>query len=252
MLAKSESRLKLNALKSQIDNQIFHATMYSMSAAVIFMDVSYLEVLHDFSCQIEAGERVLIVTAREEESTVLTRLMAGILTPEQGSVVVSGNSTGESTPDKLLQTRVKLGIVPFNGGLVSNLKMWENIFLPYYYHTGRPEPEVDELAASYLDNLNCGGKHMAFPAHLSLFEKRAAAFTRAAIMQPDVMIYCNTLERISKPEQALFTSVLEGFHTKKEDRTSIYLSSTADLSVQTDFDAVLYIHPQKNGGKAAK
>jgi phospholipid/cholesterol/gamma-HCH transport system ATP-binding protein len=219
-----------------------------MSAAITFRNVSYSDVLNDFSCEIETGQRVLVVTAREEESTVLTRLAAGLLMPEQGAIEVFGNSTSDAPLEHQVKSRIELGIIPFNGGLVSNLKMWENIFLPHFYHRGIPDPEVDELADNYLTRLNCSAKHTAFPAHLSIFEKRAAAFTRAAIMKPDVMIYCNTLERISKSDQARLATVMNEFHSEKADRTSIYLSSTAELSVQADFDAVLYIHPQKETG----
>lgn len=226
--------------------------MYSMSAPLIFLNVFFSDLLIGFSCQIEAGERVLIVTSREEESTTLTRLITGFLMPEQGSIVLSGNPTGETTKEKLMQTRARMGIIPFHGGLVSNLKMWENIFLPYYYHTGKPDPSVDESADKYLNTLNCAGKHMAFPAHLSLFEKRATAFTRAAIMDPDIMVYCNSLERISKPEQVLLASVLDYYHPQKAGRTSIHLSSTSDLPVQSDFDQVLYIHPDKSSGAVSK
>lgn len=220
--------------------------MYAMPVAVTFRNVSFSDILLDFSCEIEAGSRALIVTATEEESIAVKRLMAGLLMPEQGSVVVFGITTSESAPDTLMQIRRKMGIIPYHGGLVSNLKMWENIFLPYYYHIGDPQPADDAAAANYLNRLHCNGKHMSFPAHLSVFEKRAAAFTRAAIMQPDIMIYCNTLERISKTERACLAEVINDFHTGKAGRTSIYLSSSADFPVQPDFDYVLYIHPQKS------
>jgi len=222
-----------------------------MPVAVMFRDVCYSDVLSDFSCEIATGERTLIVTTREEESTALTRLISGFLMPEKGSIWVLGNSTADSTPDQQMRGRTRLGIISFQGGLVSNLKMWENIFLPYYYHTGKPELKDDELASNYLEKLNCTGKHLAFPAHLSLFEKRAAAFTRAAIMQPDIMIYCNTLERISKHDQATLASVLDDFHTKKTGRTSIYLASTTELPVQSNFSSVIYIHPQQKNSMAA-
>jgi len=222
-----------------------------MPVAVIFRDVSYTDVLTDFSCEIETGERVLIVTAREEESTAVTRLLSGFLMPERGSIVVSGNSNAEATVEQLMLARTKLGIIPFHGGLISNLKMWENIFLPYYYHTGKPEPEDDELASNYLKKLNCSGKHLAFPAHLSLYEKRVAAFTRAAIMKPDIMIYCNVLERISKSDQTSLASVLDEFHTKKTGRTSIYLASTTELPLQSNFSSVIHVHPQQKISRAA-
>lgn len=216
-----------------------------MPGAVLFRNVSYSDVLCDFSCEVAAGERVLIVTTSEEESMALTRLVSGFLAPEQGSIEVLGLSTAESSEEHLRRARTRLGIIALQGGLVANLKMWENIFLPYYYHSGIPRPEDDKLAAGYLDALNCSGKHQAFPAHLSLFEKRVAAFTRAAIMQPDIMIYCNTLERISKQEQKCFASVLNKFHSEKTGRTSIYLASATDLPAQTDFDSEIYIHPQQ-------
>ncbi len=219
-----------------------------MSAAITFRNVSYSDILNGFSCEIETGQRVLVVTSREEESTILTRLAAGLLTPEQGTIDVFGSSTSETSPEQLVQSRLKLGIIPFNGGLVSNLKMWENIFLPHFYHRGKPDPEVDELADNYLTKLNCSAKHMAFPAHLSVFEKRATAFTRAAIMKPDVMIYCNTLERISKSDQVRLATVIDDFHSEKAGRTSIYLASTSELPVKTDFDAIFYIHPLKDAG----
>jgi ABC-type transporter Mla maintaining outer membrane lipid asymmetry ATPase subunit MlaF len=222
--------------------------MYLMPVAVTFRDVNYSDVLQDFSSEIEAGWRVLIVTAREEESTALTRLMAGFLMPERGSVVVLDNSTKETTQEKIMLTRRKLGIISFHGGLVSNLKMWENIFLPYYYHTGKSKPADDEFALNFLKRLNCDQKRKSLPAHLSLFEKRAAAFTRAAIMQPDIMIYCNTLDRISKQERTCLSSVMDEFHKEKTGRTSIYLTSATDPPVRSDFDAVLYIHPEKYTG----
>lgn len=219
-----------------------------MSIAVTFRNVNYSDILHDFSFEIEAGWRVLIVTAREEESTVFIRLMSGFLMPEEGSVVVLENSTKETSQEKMMLTRRKLGIIPYNGGLVSNLKLWENIFLPYYYHTGKSKPADDEYALNCLSTLDCAEKRKSLPAHLSLFEKRATAFTRAAIMQPDIMIYCNTLDRISKQERTCLSSVLDEYHGEKAGRTSIYLTSATDSYVQSDFDAVHYIHPEKSTG----
>ena len=220
--------------------------MYVMPVAVMFKNVNYTDVIHGFSCQIETGERALIVTGNEDESTVLTRLMTGFLLPEQGSIAVSGNAFENASSEQLMQTRLMLGVIPFHGGRVSNLKMWENIFLPYYYHTGKPGPGVDELASDYLKKLDCNGKHLLFPAHLSLFEQRVAAFTRAAIMHPDIMIYCNTLERISKADKERLSAVLNDFHEEKIGRTSIYLASDADLATQLNFDSVLYLHQRNN------
>lgn len=223
-----------------------------MSIPLRFSDVGYSDMLRNFSCEIEAGSKVLIVTSREEESTLLLRLISGSRLPEQGSVFVQGRSTKETSPEELMLVRRTLGILPFNGGLISNLKMWDNIFLPFYFHKGKSESVVDETVLNYLQKMNCSGKQMALPAHLSLYEKRVAAFIRAAIMQPDIMIYCNTLEVISKTERTQFSTILKEFHTERADRTSIFLTSASELPVKSDFDAVLYTNSQKLSGTTTR
>jgi len=185
------------------------------------------------------GTRSLVLVAREEDSHQFTRLITGVVRPDSGSINVLGFSTTDSTCETMMDLRLKIGVVPFSGGLVSNLKVWENIFLPMTYHIGEPTVTDMEAARNYLDELGYKSKRMELPAHLSLFEKRVVAFTRAAVMKPEIMLYCNSLEKISTIEQNMLLTVINRFHEEMKERTSIVFASSKDTVDLAGFDNVV-------------
>lgn len=213
-----------------------------MSTAVLFDKVNYSDLLDDFSFKINIGTRVLVITASEEESFLLAGLMIGLTPLDSGSINISGCSVSESNQEVLLQLRSKIGIVPSVGGLVSNLKVWENIFLPYLYHFGKPTPLDEDIAENYLKELNYTGRRMVLPAHLTLYEKRVVAFIRSAVMNPDLMLYCNTLEKLSPQQQTGLSNVINRFHSESFTRTSIFFASSADAISTYEFDTVISVH----------
>lgn len=210
-----------------------------MSAALLFENVSHSNLLCGFTCEFETGTRSLVLIAGEQDSHQFARLITGMIQPDSGSINVLGFSTADAASESLMNLRLKVGIVPFSGGLVSNLKVWENIFLPMTYHIGEATVQDQESARNYLEELGYKGKRMALPAHLSLFEKRVVAFTRAAVMKPEMMLYCNSLEKISTMEQNMFLTVMNRFHAEMKERTSIVFASTADAVDIHGFDNVI-------------
>lgn len=215
-----------------------------MSNAVSFDNVSCSGLPDNVSFEIKAGVRALIVTSREEESSLMLGLLSGLTQPDSGSIRISDNSIVGTDQDTLLQIRSKIGIVPFTGGLVSNLKVWENIFLPYLYHLGKPTSLEEGIADNLLNELKYTGKRMALPAHLSLYEKRVVAFTRAVIMKPDTMIYCNIFDKISQLQRSGLSNNIDKYHSENDIRTSIFLASSTEIYLEQTFDTVIYIHKQ--------
>lgn len=215
-----------------------------MSTAVSFHKVNYSGLLDGFSCEIKSGSCTLITTEREDESFVLAALMTGMKLPESGSITISGRITAESTPDELSQLRSRLGVVPPGGGLVSNLKVWENIFLPFLYHRGEPAEAEEESVDACLRDLGYTSKKMALPAHLTLYEKRVVAFARATLMKPDIMIYCNIFDKMTPAQQTGLSQAAAEYHSENAARTSIFLASTTDVPIGGGFDALIPIHGQ--------
>jgi phospholipid/cholesterol/gamma-HCH transport system ATP-binding protein len=213
-----------------------------MSVELSFRDVSYPGFFEGFSCDIQAGCSALIVTSREAESSVLTRLITGLSDPSHGSVLIANQELATLEPEQLYQLRQQIGIVPSNGGLVSNLKVWENITLPLMYHFGGVTPEEEQTAHTYLTTLGYSGNVMALPAHLSLHEKRIIALIRALMIRPRVIVYSNCFEGASSLDLKIFSRLTAEFHATRDDRISLYLASSAAVAADLSVDTIIHVH----------
>jgi ABC-type transporter Mla maintaining outer membrane lipid asymmetry ATPase subunit MlaF len=210
-----------------------------MSHIISFRDVSHRNSFEGFSCDIEAGSSVLIVTSREDESTAVTRLITGLSHPDRGAVLVDGQDLAGLDPSGLYNLRQQIGVVPANGGLISNLKLWENITLPLMYHAGVVTPEDEKNALDYLGRLGYSGNIMALPAHLTHYERLVAAMVRVFLRQPRLVLYSNCIEGSPSASREVFFQVTKEFHAADKVRTSLYLTSSPDLAADLPVDMIV-------------
>ena len=213
-----------------------------MSVELSFRDVSYPGFFEGFSCEISAGSSALIVTSREAESSLLTRIITGLSLPSHGSVLFGSQEVSKLEPDQLYELRKQIGIVPSNGGLVSNLKVWENITLPLLYHSGGVSVEEEETALTYLARLGYSGNVMALPAHLSPHDKLSIALVRALLPRPRIIVYSNCFDGALFSHLKICTGLTAEFHATRDDRISLYLSSSADVAADLNVDTIIHVH----------
>jgi ABC-type transporter Mla maintaining outer membrane lipid asymmetry ATPase subunit MlaF len=96
-------------------------------------------------------------------------------------------SLGEAERARLLR---RVGLVPASGGLLSSLNAWENISLPLAFHA--PEKLGATLADVHALLEELGGVDDdvlgKLPEHLTLYERRLAAYLRALLERPDLLV----------------------------------------------------------------
>jgi len=94
---------------------------------------------------------------------------------------------GDAERARLLR---RVAFVPANGGLMSSLNAWENISLPVAYHA--PEKLEAALADVHalLDELGGVDDDLLakLPEHMTLYERRLAAYLRALLERPDLLV----------------------------------------------------------------
>jgi ABC-type transporter Mla maintaining outer membrane lipid asymmetry ATPase subunit MlaF len=120
--------------------------------------------------------------------------------------------------------------VPHNGGLISNLRVWENIVLPVQYHGLELAGQLEGNVVSLL--LQCGLENEAaasemllkLPDQLSLYEKRLVGFVRAVLMSPELIIYDSMNEGLSRRELARIVKFDKVFRLYFPFRTSALVS----------------------------
>ncbi len=121
-------------------------------------------------------------------------------------------------------------IVPHNGGLISNLRVWENIILPVQYHGIGVAGKLEDSVVQLLSQCGLEGDKaisdllLKLPDQLSLFEKRLVGFVRAMLMAPELIIYDAINEGLSRKELARVTKFDKVFRLYFPFRTSVLVS----------------------------
>lgn len=223
-----------------------------MSRILSFRDVSLPSFFEGFSCDIEAGCSVLIVTPREDVSTALMRLVTGLIQPTRGSILIDGFDLAGLDKSQMYRLRQQIGVVPADGGLVSNLKMWENITLPLMYQTGGVSTEAEQNALDYLASLGYSGDIMAMPAHLTHHERQVVSIVRMFLRQPRIILYINCMESGHPAARETFIRVTHGFHTADKARISLYLTSSPELAGDFPVDMVVRTHESVESASRSK
>jgi len=225
-----------------VDIHKLKVSIKAMTAAVVFDNVGHADLADTLSFTAECGRSTLLLTAREDENALLVRLLVGREQPHHGTIYVKGQNLRELTNGQLHDLRQHLGVVTPNGGLVSNLKLWENITLPLFYTSGSISEDSEARALELLREFGYGGNLLALPAHLSLAEKRMVAFIRAALCTPRIMIYAGCFDaQTALARKALATAAFE-FHKADAERASLYLCSSVEPPADIHYDTLLRLH----------
>lgn len=132
------------------------------------------------------GEHVLILGPSGSGKSTLLHIMAGLLTPTEGSVLIAGQDLRELTPAALDRFRGRhIGIVFQRLHLVAALTVFDNVRLAQYL-AGLPQDRrrIDEA----LERLGLADRRSALPATLSFGEAQRAALARALVNDPKLIL----------------------------------------------------------------
>ena len=118
------------------------------------------------------------------------------LKPRRGArLVLFGTDVAGLAERERMRLMGRVGFVPANGGLMSSLNAWENISLPLAYHApGRLAGALGEVRA-LLEELGGVNDDLLgkLPEDMTLYERRLAAYIRALLERPDLLVAENLL-----------------------------------------------------------
>ena len=198
------------------------------------------------SLELEAGQQVRCIVADDQQLTQLLRLCTGLTLPDNGQILLDGIDTAALSREQLLLLRQQFGIVGASGGLIANLKLWENITLPICYRQGNVSDQAEQQALALLEGFGYRGNLLALPGHLSVFERRMAAFIRAAIATPRLMLYAGCFDNLTSDQRRTLFDQAQLLHRSIPGVSALYLttSSKALELLQPDHSFDLKSHTQ--------
>jgi ABC-type Fe3+/spermidine/putrescine transport system ATPase subunit len=139
-------------------------------------------VLVDLSLTVDDGEMLTVVGPLGFGGTTLTRVAAGLLRPDSGTVSVGGRDVTAKPPSKR-----RVGLVPPGGGLLSQLTVEENISFQQRLRND-PRPFVQDNADHAIDRLHLGPVRRLRAHQISPERRLRAALARASVGLPEVLV----------------------------------------------------------------
>lgn len=148
-------------------------------------DDNRVEALRDLSIEIEEGSFVAIVGRSGSGKSTLLHVLAGLVKPNMGEVLLEGQSLYEMNDDKLTRLRRRrMGFVFQFFNLISTQNVMENIVLPIHLDNGKVDQDyIDEV----IDLLGLTEKKTAFIHELSGGQQQRVAIARALASKPAII-----------------------------------------------------------------
>ena len=146
-------------------------------------------IFSGINLRIPRGKVVGIMGASGSGKTTLMRLIGGQLTPKHGKVMVMGEIVHALTRGELFELRRKMGMQFQQGGLFTDLSVFENIAFQMREKTDLPESMINDLVLMKLNAVGLRGAAQLMPSELSGGMSRRVGLARAIALDPMLMMY---------------------------------------------------------------
>jgi len=129
---------------------------------------------------IPEGRISMILGPSGTGKSVCIKHMVGLLYPDQGDVLVHGESVPNMEDDELFKMRQKFGVLFQDGALFGSMNVFDNTCFPLRQHTEKSEAEIGEIVNRRLAEVGLQNAHDKMPNELSGgMRKRAASRGRS-------------------------------------------------------------------------
>lgn len=147
-------------------------------------------ILKDLSLQVDKGDTIAVTGPSGSGKTTLLNIIGGIDVPDSGSVIFNGSQVEKFTKDELAVFRnTRIGFVFQMHYLLPQCTLLENILIPVLVMKDRHEKsKAKERALSLIDRVGIMARKDQYPRELSGGECQRAAFVRALINNPELIL----------------------------------------------------------------
>ena len=147
-----------------------------------------LQVLHDATLVLAAGEIVALVAPSGTGKSTLLHLAGLLERPDHGTVTVDGRDAGTLTDaERTAIRRDRIGFVYQSHHLLAEFSALENVMLPQMVAATR-RPAARRRAQALLTSFGLGHRLDHLPGKLSGGEKQRVAIARALANAPAVLL----------------------------------------------------------------
>ncbi len=135
------------------------------------------------------GELLVIRGRSGSGKSTLLSMLAGILAPTEGAVLIGGEDL-YALPDAEASSlrNERIGVIPQGHTALRSLSVMENVLLPSIIRSRVEGEGIRERAEALLEGVDLAGLAEARPDELSGGELRRMAVARALVMRPETVL----------------------------------------------------------------
>ena len=145
-------------------------------------------VLAGVDLSIERGKSMVIIGGSGTGKSVLLKSILGLITPDQGQILVDGQDVTQADRDAFL---ARFGMLFQGGALFDSLPVWKNIaFRLMRGSLKRPKDEARDIAIEKLRRVGLKADVAdRFPAELSGGMQKRVSLARAIAAEPEIIFF---------------------------------------------------------------
>lgn len=132
--------------------------------------------------RVEDGEYVVVVGPSGCGKTTTLRIIAGLVKPDEGKVLIDGVDVSDVPPEER-----GVGFVFQNYALFPHMNVWENVTYGPWVR-GWDERRMSEVAREMLNLVNLSGREDAYPRELSGGMQQRVALSRALATETRLLL----------------------------------------------------------------
>ena len=164
----------------------------SLSVAIQFNDVSQRypgaqDTLAQVSFALAQGEMAFLTGPSGAGKSTLLKLIAGLVRPTRGQVVVNGQNTTALKRRNVPLFRQQIGLIFQNFNLLYDRTVFDNVALPLVIR-GFGHDDMGRRVRAALDAVGLLGREKSMPITLSGGEQQRVGIARAIVTKPALLL----------------------------------------------------------------
>ena len=145
-------------------------------------------VFAGLSCDFPRGRISVVLGGSGSGKSTMLRLIAGLVRPGGGEILVDGEDVARMTERELGRVRRKLGMMFQGGALLDSMSVFDNLAFPLREHRTGPAAAVGDAVHRQLGDVGLQEVDPLLPGQLSGGMTKRVALARALLMHPVVLL----------------------------------------------------------------
>ncbi len=221
-----------------------HHAVDGVADAIEFIDVHKAfgrnRVLRGLNLGIPEGQISMILGPSGTGKSVCIKHMVGLLYPDQGDILIEGESVPGMTDDRLFEMRKKFGVLFQDGALFGSMNLYDNVAFPLRQHTDKGEDEILEIVSRRLQEVGLGDSGDKMPNELSGGMRKRAGFARALVLDPKIVLFDEPDSGLDPVRTALLCELIKEVHAENGGTYVVITHDIMSARRVAEFIAVLW------------